>query len=223
MKFTKEFKEALKNFNTINPGIVFVPGKVQTTISNLYNNVFTFLARVNSDVEITDTFAVDSISKLLNIIELFEEPEIIYDNKRLIIKDNKNEVILPTFRPEFIPHEPNPSKYKPAQEGYKFDLPWSIFHKVFVLAGTLGHDYITFGADGENFYVMSCDIENPTTSSAKLFLEATTENFKVVVEKKMINILKSDYSVLVTKRYIYMTNSVMEYFMTLKSGYSTFN
>lgn len=86
MKISKETLEVLKNFSTINQSFLFRVGNVIKTISP-QKNIF-------AEAEVTEHFPVEcaiyELPKFLSIISLFDEPDFDFQEKYVIIRDDKS-------------------------------------------------------------------------------------------------------------------------------------
>ena len=77
MKLTKETIEILKNFASINSGLVLNEGKSQTTVSALK----TIVANAEFDQEFPKEFCIYDLQKFLGILSLFDEPELDFEEQ----------------------------------------------------------------------------------------------------------------------------------------------
>lgn len=82
MRLSKSTIEVLKNFSTINQGIIFKPGNVLRTMSVMRN----MFARAVIKDDIPQEFAIYDLPEFLSTISLFEDAEIEFAEKHLIIK-----------------------------------------------------------------------------------------------------------------------------------------
>lgn len=80
--------DILRNFASINQGIVFKPGKRLRTIAAL-KNVFAV-----SDIpdEIPREFAIYDLNEFLSTLSLFDKPEISYKEDHLLIQSGKSRI-----------------------------------------------------------------------------------------------------------------------------------
>ena len=199
----------------------FVPGSVQcTSISGNSGDIF--FARLNSDVEIPEDFAVFELAKFLNIMSMFDEPSIqIEHNKKLIISDSNRKFEYVLTHPEMIKYPTRPDRYKRPTEGIEFSMGYDKLKEVFKASAILKTNHITFGGDGERLFVSASDYRSPTSSNGKIYLGESDIRFSAVVEKESLKIVDTTYDVVVSRKgFIYLTNSEIEYFIPVNSEFS---
>lgn len=80
--------EILKNFATINTGLIFKPGKVLRTIS-VQKNIF---AKSEIPDEISREFAIYDLNEFLSTLSLFDKPEIAYKEDHVLIQSGKSRI-----------------------------------------------------------------------------------------------------------------------------------
>jgi hypothetical protein len=200
----------------------FRPGPVQcTSISG--NSGDNFFARVTlEDIEIEEPFAVFELSKLLNIISLFDEPSIeIEPNRKLIITDGKRRVEYVLTNPVLIPYPKKPERYKKPSDGIEFNLTTSDMKEIYKASAVLKTTFITFGGDGQQLFISTSDYNNPVNSNHKIFLGPSEDIFSAVIEKDYLKIIDTDYNVTVAKKgFIYFSNGEIEYFIPVNAAHS---
>ena len=79
----------LKNFATINNGIIIKKGNTLRTISNAEN----ILAAANVEESFPQTFAIYDLNQFLAGLSLFDNPSLVFDNDDYVtIKDGRSRV-----------------------------------------------------------------------------------------------------------------------------------
>lgn len=86
MNLNKQTIEVLKNFSTINQGIIFKEGNVIRTMSVMRN---IFARAVVSDT-IPREFAIYDLPEFLSCMSLFEGPDLVFDDKMVKMTSDKN-------------------------------------------------------------------------------------------------------------------------------------
>ena len=87
MKLSDKTFSLLKNFSAINQSILFKRGNTLRTMSVMKN----ILAEADIEDEIPQDFAIYDLTRFLNGISLFEEPELDFQNdSHLTIRDGKS-------------------------------------------------------------------------------------------------------------------------------------
>ncbi len=100
MKMTKTTIDVLKNFATINQGLVFLPGTIQKTI-NVARSIF---VQAQIEDEIPTSFAIYDLNEFLGTLSLMKEPDITFQKDKLLFTESKNEIESET---EFYHSSPN--------------------------------------------------------------------------------------------------------------------
>ncbi|USV40868.1 DNA polymerase sliding clamp [Xanthomonas phage BUDD] len=88
MSLSSETLNVLKNFASINQGLLFKPGNRLRTLSVL-KNVFA-VAEIND--EITREFAIYDLNEFLGTISLFSKPHLTFNEDHILIQDGKTKV-----------------------------------------------------------------------------------------------------------------------------------
>lgn len=205
MKISSETNTILKNFATINLGIVFRKGNVVATVSG-QNNI---LAEAKIAEKIPQDFAIYDLNNFLSVNSLFKGgSELEFDDKHVIIKgingrsrikyrvtDESMIVACPTKRPTL------PSvdvKFTFSKE----DLEWCLKS-----AAVLGAPHIAVESDGESVHMVvfndtddsshtnSLEMSDVEVESGKIFkMIFKTENLKVIPDTYAIEISKKGIS-----------------------------
>ncbi len=219
MKITKEFITILKNFSSINQNMLFVPGNKQSIISTT-GSIF---SRANTDVEIEKEFAIFSLSKFINVLSLFEEPNIEINEKTLTISsvNGEKKCKYQLTNPEFIKYEKEPDKYNKMQKDFEgIQLRYSDLSDIIKMADILGSEFIIFeGKNNANF--LSIMNSNDNGDTAEVWIDIQGGEFKAVLPRNMLNLIKQDYEINISKKgAIQFHSNMIDYFMALDKGKS---
>lgn len=219
MKFTKDFITLLRNFSNINPQMNFVPGKVQSTIIGSKTGV-SFFARIKTDVDIEEQFAIMDLHRFLAIIALMEDPEIVVSipGKQLTLSDANKTVTYTAHIADLIVHAKNPDKYKKPTEGIVFSLPGDKLISILKMnAAFKTTPDIAFVGDGKNVFLQTKSFDSPTSDAAKINIGETTEVFSAVIKAANLKILSSDYEAIISRKgFLYLGNETIEYIIPLE-------
>lgn len=88
MKLTKQVFNILKNFATINPGIIIKAGSVIRTRS-VEGNI---CAESKTDVEFPIDFCIFDLNEFLSTISIFTEPDLVFNEHYVTISEKKAEI-----------------------------------------------------------------------------------------------------------------------------------
>ena len=85
MNLSQDTVGVLKNFASINPNIVMKVGNTVKTISEAKN----ILASADIGEDIPVEFGIYDLNEFLNVVGLFEEPVLQFEDKRMRIADGR--------------------------------------------------------------------------------------------------------------------------------------
>jgi len=218
MKITKDFINIIKNFSFINQNMLFVPGNKQSIISPTGS----MFAQATIDIEVETQFAIFSLSKFINIISLFEEPEIKINDKTLTISsDIYKKCEYQLTNSEFIKYEKNPDKYDKMQKDFSgIQLQYSHLSDMIKMADILECEFIVFEGKNNNRF-LSIMNSNNNGDTAEICIGEGEGDFKAVLPRNMINLLKKDYEINISKKgAIQFHSDMIDYFFALDKGKS---
>jgi hypothetical protein len=89
IKLSKRTLDILKNFSTINTGLIVNQGSVLNTLSPSKN----ILAEARVDEVFTKSFAIWDLNKFLGTASLFKDPELTFAGDVVTIKEGKNQIV----------------------------------------------------------------------------------------------------------------------------------
>ena len=103
MKLENRTMQILKNFAMINPSMLFREGNTQITIAPQRN----ILARTTIAENFPKQFAIFDLSRFIGVLSLFNEPEIEYDESKVLISQGRQKVAYTFADPELIVAPPS--------------------------------------------------------------------------------------------------------------------
>lgn len=222
MNFSNETVEILKNFATINSGILFKKGNVIRTISTQKN----ILAEAKIAESFPNDFGIYDLGNFLQIVSTYNDaPKIDFNDSNVIITGLGNRsktqyrycapgmVVVP---PEKNISMPNPEVSFELSEG---DLKW-----ILNISSILSTPQIAIESDGEKIYVTNFDVKDDSTSQQSLDLcDGNGDIFKYILNTENIKVLPGSYSVEIsTKGIAHFKNKTKElkYWITTEPGSS---
>lgn len=190
MKISEFTFSVLKNFTTINSGIVLQPGKHQKTLSPEES----ILAEVELDMEFPSKFGIYDLNQFLGNISTMNSPELTFHDKYVEMEDD-------TIKLKFISCDPSliqtPKKSLDIENpDVTFDLLNSTFSKLLKLAAMNSLSYLSvIGKNGE-LRLMVHDLENTSSNvvSTKV-AEYDGAGFHVNFKVESLKIMPDDYTV----------------------------
>lgn len=193
MKLSEEALVVLKNFSTVNSGVVLRPGKVQKTISTEKSIL------VEAELEeITDyEFGIYDLNQFLGNVTTLKNPELTFTDKMVIMDDGTMNLTYFACSPELVITPPAKDLILSNPEA-SFDLPNATLTKLLRLASMNSLPNLSFiGKDGE-LCAKVHEKNNDTSNQAGTVLEAwnggpfvatfATENLKMIPDDYYVEV-----------------------------------
>lgn len=217
MKIDEQFNEILNNFAQINPSIVFKPGNVVSTLKPTKS----VMARATVNSEFDKTFAVYSLNQFLQVISLFEDPEIDILDNHMSIRQGTERAKYIFCDPELIATPPDKAPILPSDD-VVFSLTNDALTRIRKFANTILSPEIAVSGDGENIYMETLDTKNSSANTYRYKVGTTTSNFKLVFLSENLNILARDYAVTISSKGLaHFAAADVEYWIAVEAN-STF-
>ena len=189
----------LKNFATINNGIIIKKGNTLRTISNAEN----ILAAANVEESFPRTFAIYDLNQFLAGLGLFDNPSLVFDNDNYVtIKDGRSRVKYYFSDPEItLKTAPDKSVNYPGSD-IQFTLSAANIAAIQKATGIYKLPDLNISSD-EEIVLSVRDNEVSTSNTYDMIVPGTFEgshslDFKV----ENIRLLQGDYNVGVSRHYI---------------------
>lgn len=219
MKLENRTMQILKNFAMINPSMLFREGSVQTTIGPQRN----ILARTTIGESFPKEFAIFDLSRFLGVLSLFNEPEIEYDDTKVLISQGRQKVAYTFADPELIVAPPSKTPNVSEPE-IAFKLTAENLQSAMRALGALQSTHIIVEGDGENVTIGVGKPSDPTSDTFKIEVGLSNYTFKFAFKAENIKILPGDYDVEISSKNIsHFKGSDVEYWIMADSNHSTFN
>lgn len=221
MKISASTISILKNFQTINSGILFKPGNVQRTV-NATKSVF-----ANAELEETfpREFGIYDISKLLTVLGLYESPNVELEDESLLITNGRARTRIRYSETKLILYPEKLLKMPPADVEVKLDEKDLVF--IEQIGAVLKCPYVVFERrDGEDI-ISAMDVKNEVVDVSNLSLgkSKSDKDYRLVIKVENLKILPGSYDVQLSSRGIsnFKHKSLkLEYFIAVESAHSFF-
>lgn len=218
MKLSSNTVAVLKSFSAINPGIVIKGGNKLVTMSVLRNLV----ASAEIDEELPEC-AFYNLSEFLNVLSLFKEPELDFQDKFVLVSTGKSKVRYFYSDPTVIV-APTKDINAPDME-IKFSISQESLSELIKAAAVLQLPDVVVEGDGENITVAAKDLKNPSTNQfaqAVDSVEAGSEfKFQMVFKAESLQKLRTgSYVVEISQKRISRWSGVdnrTSYFVSLEN------
>ena len=217
MKFDAKIIQILKNFASINPSIVFKPGRTLATISQTK----TILARAKIDQEITAEFGIYDLNRFLSTLSLFENPSIDIQDNEMVIRSGARKATYRFTPAELIMTPPEKELKLPTAE-VQFDLLGADLQECLKALNVLGLPEVAVVGDGTNIMLQAIDSKNPSCDVYSTTVGETTDTFKMIFRAENLKMVPGSYKVMISSRGLSkFYNEDIKYYISVESN-STF-
>ncbi len=215
MKFSNETISVLKNFATINPGLVFKPGSVIRTMHP--QKTVMASARVSENIE--KVARVYDLSRFLATLSLFDDPDVEFTEDKFIISSGKSKVSYTYAAEAMVVSAPDKDIKFPDPEAV-VTVKWKELDSVIKAAGVLKLSEVAFISDGSSISLSAVDSKNPTADAYEIVVAegVSTKEFKMMIKVENLKLMQNDYEVsLSTKGLAHFKSSKAEYYIALEA------
>lgn len=223
MKLSDNTINILKNFSTINQGLFFKQGNQLKSISTLKT--------IYAEAIVEDPFpkdcAVYDLNKLLAKISLYKNPELAFDDDKIVIKseDSKRNDSIKYSSPKLITAPPERGitlndvavDFVLSEE----DLEW-----MRKSAGISGSPNFVFESDGTDVSFVATDVKDDAADVSRNRISAGNGSvFKVVMKVENFKMIHGSYKVSVSKKGLALFEHQslnLKYYIAIEAGSSKF-
>jgi hypothetical protein len=222
MKLSNETLSVLKNFATINQGIMFKKGSKLRTISSLKS----ILAEVTIKEDIPSEFGVYDLNNFLSVVSLHkDDPSFDFDEKHVVIVGNKgrSKIKYRFCEPTMINLPPEKQVTMPDPE-ITFDFTSEDFDWVMKAASVLSSPQVAIESDGKTVNIVTLDLANDSahTDSLELDVNPTGNKYRMVFKTENISkVLPGSYEVKISSKgiaHFKNKNVDLQYWISTEAG-----
>jgi len=220
MKLSDETIEILKNFATINQGLVVKPGSVLKTITP--SRSVLAISRVVESFPVS--FALYDLNKFLAKLSLYRDAELEFETDRIVIKsdDGKRTDYIKYSSPEVVKGPPDKELVMDKPD-YEFTLTQEDLIWQRKSAGISGSENFVFRGDGKHIYLQSNTIKDDSSDLSSTVIGDTDGVFSCVLQVANFKLLDGAYNVKLSKagltKFEHTTKNV-QYYVAVESGLS---
>lgn len=215
MKFSNETISVLKNFSTINPGLVFKTGsKIRTMHPQK-----TVMASATVSENFEKVARVYDLSRFLATLSLFDDPDVEFTDDKFIISSGRSKVSYTYAAEAMVVSAPDKDIKFPDPEAV-VNIKWKELDSVIKAAGVLKLSEIAFVSDGSTISLAAVDSKNPTADAYDMVIaeNVSTPEFRMIIKVENLKLMQNDYEVsLSTKGLAYFKSPKVEYFIALEA------
>ena len=191
MKLSENTMAILQSFSNINKSLMIKKGNVIKTKPELTDSP---TVRAVVDEEFPMDFAIYEMKKFLQILSLFEDADISFNEDHLEIKSSSNKKSKIYYDDPSYVTDPNYERnLKLPSVDVSFSIDYDTIQSVIKSSKTLGHSEICFKGEEGKLYISSHQKRQKDNFSIEL--GDTTETFIMVFSITDFNMMKTKYEV----------------------------
>lgn len=195
MIFSEKTLNVLKNFSSINPGILFRPGDVIRSVSPTK----TVLATAKVDNSFDKEFAIYDLSRFLSAVSLFDKPEVTLSDNHLTISSDKSKLKYVYADAAAIVSAPKSDVVFPNTE-VSFTLTSSDLASILRAGAVLQLPEIAISGDGTDIVVSATSVKNPTVDDFSITVGSTDKTFKAIIRTENLKLIQQDYTISISSK-----------------------
>jgi len=199
MKLSLETLTVLKNFASINQGILFKKGKTLRTVSAQKN----VMAEATINEEIPTEFGVYDLNNFLSVLTLHkDDPVIEFDTSNVLISglQGRSKIKYRFCAPNMIVAAPDKPISMPDAE-ISFELKQEDFDWIMKAASVLSSSYVSIESDGEKIYAVALDMTNDAAHTDSLEIaKGNGDKYKMIFKIENIKMISGNYEVRISSK-----------------------
>ena len=220
MKLTSDTLNVLKNFASINQGILFKKGQTIKTVSPHKN----ILAEVVVTEEFPVEFGVYDLNNFLSVLSLHkEDPTLSFEDKNILIAGLKgrSKIKYRFCEPTMIVVPPEKNIVVPNPE-IKFELSSEDFEWVLRAAAVLGSPQIAIDSDGEKIFISTLDTQNDSAHTDSIEIaKGNGDKYRMIFKAENLKMISGSYDVSISSKgvsHFKNKNMELQYWITTEQG-----
>jgi hypothetical protein len=191
MKFSDKTLAVLKNFASINSGVVFRPGKIQKTMDANKQ----ILVEATLEDDFPAEFGIYDLNNFLGNVTSLKNPEIDFTKEHAILKEGDFTITYMACSPNLIITPPNKELVLKSVD-VKFDLSNSNFSRLLKVANMNTLTHISLVGENGSLLLKVYDPANDTSNhGASRLGDYAGNDFKVTFKTENLKLLPDDYEV----------------------------
>jgi len=217
LSISRRTLDLLKNFSTINSNIMIRPGNKITTISSVKN--------IMAEAEVEETFDTEfgiwDLSRFLGTISLFENPELIFDDKYMTITGNNGASVKYFYCEPKLLTTVN-KEIKMPEVVVNFTLTEKAFADIQRAASVLQLSDISVRSNGDDIEMVAQNKGDATSNhyAIKVGEMGDSDSFEFFFKAENLKMLPADYDVELTESVVAKfenTSTDLRYWIALES------
>jgi hypothetical protein len=191
MKLSENTLAILQSFSNINKSILIKSGNIVKTKPELTDSP-TVKAKIDETFPVD--FAIYEFKKFLQIISLFDDPELDFKDTHVEIKDKNNKKSTIYYDdPRYVSGADYDKNLKLPSVDVSFEVDYDTIQSVIKSSKTLGHSEICFRGEDDKLYVSS--FEKRQKDNFSIQIGETDKKFTMIFSISDFSIMKTKYDV----------------------------
>lgn len=222
MKLSESTIEILKNYSTLNQGILFRKGSELNTITT-GKTILSYARLVES---FPFDFAIHDLNRMLAKMSLYKDAELEFEQEHLVIKssDGRRSDRIRYASPKGITAIPPDKRMTMDDPEHEFTLSQEDLLWQRKSAGISASPFMVFRGDGKNIHLQSNDVKDDTSDLSSTIIAKTDKTFIYVMKVENWKMLEGSYKVKLKPKlanFVHVDKPV-EYYVAVESTLSTF-
>ena len=199
MKVSERTINLLKNYANINQSIEFYEGKTLKTVSPLN----TILTSVEIEEDFPRKFPIYEVNRFLETLNLFNNPELNFDESGVSIADDKHSAIYRYCGSSSMFQTPPDKDITFPDAEVEFELSHEQFKTTINAANTLGLPEIVVESNNGDIELNVSDTGNASSDRFTTIVGKTDKTFRLVFKAENLSkIMEGDYHVALSSKRI---------------------
>lgn len=201
MKLSQETISVLKHAASIQPGICIDAGNMIFSVHD------SRAVRMQATIEETfpQSFAMINLNQFLNIISLFDDPELSFNDDHVLISSQSgNQTMQYYFSDPTMINQSNKQLSADLHYEFSFNLSSDDISKLNKAASAIAADDICVYNKGSDIFVTALDKRRQTGNTFELLVGTDTaienKNYRVYFRKNNLKLTNNDFNVSVSSR-----------------------
>jgi hypothetical protein len=192
MKFSDRTLTVLKNFASINSGVVLQRGKVQKTI----HPEQTVLVEAHIEDDLPEKFGIYDLNQFLGNITTLGNPDLTFTSQNVLMNDGEIELNYYSCSPNLIISPPDGKELVMKDEDVTFTLSNAALQKLLKVSAMNNLPNITVLGENGGLFLRSHELKNDTSNFASMRIgDYTGEKFSVSFKTENLRLIPDEYTV----------------------------
>jgi hypothetical protein len=218
MKLNDRTLSVMKNFASINSGVVIRKGIVQRTISPEQ----TILVEAHFEDDFPETFGIYDLNQFLGNITTLNNPDLTFTSEVVKMNDGEIELSYHACSTNLIISPPEGKDLVMKNPDLSFSLSQSSLNKILKIGAMNNLPNISIVGDKNGLYVKSHELKNDTSNFANMRIsDHNGEDFTVTFKTENLRLIPDNYNIdIKIGGFSCWTNSnnTLKYFIAMEKG-----